>query len=315
MITLQIDIENTGVLDGLSLLDINAPGVEVIVAENRSYLVSVPANIPFGRLNFGDVIPAISGRPVLVSGITVVSSLPYAGFGNALQRVTPIINTQEATQQIADLSAIGGMAFFSCPEIFPLDHLLAVTTNVPGPHRIIVVLKVLSDDDVAKLGAGCAGGGGASTLVTQENGVPIVPLTGVNNFIGAGVGVTQSPFGTALIDIPGGALPPTQSVQFLDSATVDIIVGSSLTDGAIMVDACISDNTGRSSGYRFTFGVSATAAGLDCVQAPAVSPPILDIIPTALLVGTNVVLRLIGTGPGIPSDITYRIVDQIARFF
>ncbi len=86
MITLQIDIENTGVLDGLSLLDINAPGVEVIVAENRSYRVLVPANIPFGRLNFGDVIPPISGRPVLVSGITVVSSLPYAGLGNALQQ-------------------------------------------------------------------------------------------------------------------------------------------------------------------------------------------------------------------------------------
>ena len=314
MITLQIDVGNLGVLDGLSLLTLDAPGVEVNTVDNRSYIVIVPPSIPVGRVNLGDIIPSIGGRPVLLSGVTVASSLPYVGPGNALQRVTPVVGSQQAVQQIADLTARQGMAFFSCPEIFPLAHLLAVTTNVGGPHRIICVLKVLTDDDVAKMGTGCAGGG-TSELVTQQEGAVVVPQTGVNNFVGAGVGVTQTPAGTARIDIPGGALPPTQSVQFLDSATVDIVVGSSLTDGSIVIDACISDNTGRSAGYRFTIGVSATAAGLDCVQAPAAAPPIVDITPITLLVGTNVVLRLVGTGPGIPSDITYRIVDKIPRFF
>ncbi len=188
MITLQIDVGNLGVLDGLSLLTLDAPGVEVNTVDNRSYIVIVPPSIPVGRVNLGDIIPSIGGRPVLLSVVTVASSLPYVGPGNALQRVTPVVGSQQAVQQIADLTARQGMAFFSCPEIFPLAHLLAVTTNVGGPHRIICVLKVLTDDDVAKMGTGCAGGG-TSELVTQQEGAVVVPQTGVNNFVGAGVGV------------------------------------------------------------------------------------------------------------------------------
>ena len=102
----------------------------------------------------------------------------------------------------------------------------------------------------------------------------------------------------------GGSTPPS-TLAFLDDATTDITVGDT-DDGCIVMEASISKTNGESSCYRFMFGVSPTGVGMDCLEALS-DVPITDLEPTTLLVGSSVILRLVGSGTGVSSAIIYRI--------
>lgn len=155
------------------------------------------------------------------------------------------------------------------------------------------------------------GGGGGSFPETQQNGSTVVASTQIYNFVGAGVGVTGVG-NTATVNIPGGtAAPLTQT--FLDNTTTDIVVGT-LSDGCIVVHASISKTNGESTSYHFMFGVSPTGVGLtgfDCLQSDS-DVPIQNIAPQAALSGSNVILRLVGSGAGVQSGIAY-VVETIPR--
>ena len=150
------------------------------------------------------------------------------------------------------------------------------------------------------------GGGGGGFPETQQNGSTVVSSTQIYNFTGAGVSVTGAG-NTATVNIPGGsAAPSTQT--FLDNATTDIVVGT-LSDGCIVVHASISKTNGESTSYMFMFGVSPTgvsATGFDCPQADSDSP-VQNIDPTAVTSGSNVILRLVGSGTGVQSGIAYTV--------
>jgi len=148
-------------------------------------------------------------------------------------------------------------------------------------------------------------GGGAGAIEVRDDGTIVVPAATVLDFAGAGVTVVPIGPNTARIDIPGGGVPPLSTQLFLDSATTDIVVGTT-ADGCIVVDASISKQNGESTCYRFMFGVSATGVSMDCPRADS-DLPVQNITPQSALSGANVILRLVGSGAGVQSGIAYRV--------
>jgi hypothetical protein len=153
---------------------------------------------------------------------------------------------------------------------------------------------------VTAITAGGAGGG----LEVQDEGTTVVPLALVMDFRGAGVTATLVGSNTARIEIPGGSTPPSTQ-EFTDDVTTDIVVGDT-TDGLIVVDASISKDNDESTAFRFMFGSSATGVTMDCLQVDS-NVPVTDIEPQSAISGTDIILRLVGTGIGIDSAISYRI--------
>lgn len=156
------------------------------------------------------------------------------------------------------------------------------------------------------------GGGSGGFPETQKDGAQIVAATAIYNFTGPGVTVTAGPGNSAVVDISGVA--PVQTLTFLDNAITDVPVGTTTTDGCIVVDASISKVNGESTCFRFMFGVSPTGAGVagfDCLQSDS-DQPIQDIVPQSFTSGTTVFLRLDGQGTGVQSGIAYT-VRSIAR--
>lgn len=215
MYTLQIDVQSTNPLDGTTQLDINAPGVTVDKVTNRTVIVTLDGTqVPnFGRLDPGQVvesqIPRLAGKVLMLVGFSATADgQPFPVFGNTLARVTPRQGAQEGIEPLANLGdlAVQGMVF-GTPELFPLAHLIALTTTVAGPTRLIFVLQELTDDDVVKLG--CCGGGGAggAPLQVNDEGIPVDLNTTLLNFTGAGVTATPAgPPGAVNVTIPGAGL-------------------------------------------------------------------------------------------------------------
>jgi hypothetical protein len=213
MYTLQIDVLSDTPLDGTTPLNIDQPGVTVDRETNRTLIVTLDAvTVPlFGRIDPGQVIesqlPRLAGKPLLLIGFSATAAgqpFPLGPESDVLQRVTPIQGVQEGIQTIADLGevAVQGMVFGD-PQIFPLAHIIAITTTVAGPTRLIFVLKELTDEDVVKLG--CCDGGG-SPLTTEDEGALVDADTTLYNFIGAGVtAAAAGPPGEVDVTIPGAA--------------------------------------------------------------------------------------------------------------
>ncbi len=196
MYTLQIDVLSTTPLDGTTPLNIDQPGVTVDRATNRTIIVTLDGTtVPFfGRIDPGQVIesqlPSLAGRALMLIGFSATAAgQPFPGGGtDTLARVTPLQGTQEAVQVIADLgdAAVQGMVFGD-PEIFPLAHLIALTTSIVGPTRLIFVLKELTDDDVVKLGC-CVPDDVGQPLTIQDEGVDVDTDTSLINFLAETVG-------------------------------------------------------------------------------------------------------------------------------
>lgn len=157
------------------------------------------------------------------------------------------------------------------------------------------------------------GGGDGSGINVQDEGAVVQIGTLTLNFVGAGV--TAAVGGPNLVDvsIPGGAVAPLFSQDFLDNTTVDQLIGTT-SDGCICVDFSLSNVSGDSTCYRFTVGVSATGLGFDCLQIPSDSP-LTTVVPTAVIVGLQVFLRLTGIGAGTNTGLRGRVVDTVPRGF
>ncbi len=157
--------------------------------------------------------------------------------------------------------------------------------------------------------------GGGNVIEVQDDGVSIEDALALLDFTGAGVQATQTAAGQVQVDIPGGSAPPLQSAQFLDNANLDLVVGT-VADGCIVVDLSASNQLGESVCFRVTIGVAPSGPDHDCMQVRGVPPGDLTTIDTqTLLVGPNIVLRLVGSGAGTLTGVNYRIVDSIPRFF
>lgn len=207
MYTLQIDAQSAAPLDGVTPLDINAPGVTVDKSTNRTIIVTLDGTLvpAFGRIDPGQVIesqiPRLAGKVLMLIGFSATANgQPFPAAGNTLDRVTPLQGAQEGIQTLANLgdAAVQGMVF-GTPELFPLAHLIALTTTVAGPTRLIFVLKELTDEDVVKLGC-CSG----SPLEVDDEGALVDADTTLMNFIGAGVTAAPAgPVGAVDVTIPG----------------------------------------------------------------------------------------------------------------
>ena len=158
------------------------------------------------------------------------------------------------------------------------------------------------------------GGGGGGFPEVQDEGATVVPAADTFNFVGPGVSVTQSPAGTARVDVPGGSLPPLQSATFADNSNQDLTLGPD-TNGYYAVEANISKSNGQSTSYRIDVAVSSTPAADLSVLIVDSDVLVTDIDITAVIVAGQVTLRLVGTGTGVTTTVNYRIVDSIVRAF
>lgn len=151
------------------------------------------------------------------------------------------------------------------------------------------------------------GGGGVAGVEVQDEGIVVQPVTTIFDFAGAGVTAVPIGLDKVRVDIPGGAVPPLNTLNFLDNVTTDIIVGTN-AEGCIVVDASISKVNGEATCYRFMFGISATGTTMDCPKADS-DVPITALSPVSAMVAGNVILRLVGSGVGIQSGIAYRVAS------
>lgn len=157
------------------------------------------------------------------------------------------------------------------------------------------------------------GGGGGDLPDVEDDGLLVVPDTEFFNFVGPGVSVTSGPGARANISIPGGATPPLQTTNFNDNATVDLLLGP-VTEGYFALEGSISNALGASKGIRADVGVSGTGAVASILQVDS-NVPLVTLSFSAVVAAGQVYLRLIGSGPGTPTTINYRVVDSILRAF
>lgn len=254
----------------------------------------------------------------LVTFLWIQGSVPGAP-GASVDLVDAVDGTPLLQRSIASLA--GESSFFRLGIFIPQGSMLRVSGlagSAAAPIKVRLHIQFLNDakNIAAVLEAQCCiedGGGGEETeLAVQQNG-GLIALTSILNFLG-NVNVADDPPNNRVnVEVLGGGA--VQNQAFLDDATVDLVVGAANTlppPGTITVDANISDVSGKSTAYRFTIGVSGTGAATDCMQVDA-GTPILDIEYTALIIGTDVVLRLAGSGAGIQSVITYQVVRTLPR--
>jgi hypothetical protein len=236
-----------------------------------------------------------------------------AGSGALIEIIDNTSGTPIVLKQIDD---IAGKSIVYLDDGILIPQGSAVRVEGAGPGVLRYHVTFLDPQGLALLAAIAIAtqkktGPVGSSLEVQDEGTIVVPLTAVMNFVGDGVAATLTGPNTAQIDIPGGALPPVLTKVFLDDTTEDIVVGTT-SDGEINVEANISKDNGESAGFRFTFGVSATGVGLDCVQVDS-DVPLTDIEPSSALSGTNVLLRLTGSGAGASTGIAYRVLSSLPR--
>lgn len=113
-------------------------------------------------------------------------------------------------------------------------------------------------------------------------------------------------------DRGGGGGPPLQTRTFTDDQTVDLVVGTVVTDACLAIDLALSNTLGGVTCYRLTFAVSETGIEMDCPQTDS-DVPVDTVEPQPAIVGAQIVLRLVGVGPGTPTLAAYRVEDSLPR--
>lgn len=186
-----------------------------------------------------------------------------------------------------------------------IDGASTLVLNVNGSSELLK-----SDGENWQLFNPASGGGFPEV---QDEGVAAVQSADTFNFVGSGVSVTESPVGTAVVDIPGGSLPPLQSETFLDNANQDLILGPDTSDYAITAN--ISKANGESTRYEIGIATSSTPSGNLSNLIIDSDVPVTDIDIQLIVASGQVALRLVGTGTGITTTVNYRIVDSIVRAF
>lgn len=163
--TLQINVGTTAPLDGVTPLNLSAPGVTVDLTSNRTLQVNLDGALfpALGRIDPGEIaenmIPSLAGKAMLMTSFTAVSAGGvYPVTGNELRLITPaqLPGPVEGTFIIRNLGEVPfapGIPVvgqvFDRKTIFPYRHLMGFETTVGGPHVLVIVLRPLTDGDVA----------------------------------------------------------------------------------------------------------------------------------------------------------------------
>lgn len=168
--TLRIVKQGAAVLDGSTLLDLDAPGVTVSSTPGGEITVIVPDGVALGAIDPGSVLErgaqADSGRPYAVCAMSAVSSGGgYTAGTNQFGRTTPTAGAQQNSEVIMDLNATGGLPA-GARFIFMSGFQLTMETSVAGPHELNFLMKSLDDMDLARStveGEGSAGSGAVAS--------------------------------------------------------------------------------------------------------------------------------------------------------
>ena len=158
--TLKIVVEDTAPLDGTTPLDIKGAGVVVNRTDNRTATITLPAGTALGRIDPGQVIenqdPAQNGVPMLMTAWQVSSDAPYSsGDLIELSRISPPATSGGAgyfSVISSDLSSEPMPGGWFAPEVFPVDHELAISSGaIAGPHEIIIQLQCLNEQALGQV--------------------------------------------------------------------------------------------------------------------------------------------------------------------
>lgn len=103
-------------------------------------------------------------------------------------------------------------------------------------------------------------------------------------------------------------LETTFSASFPDNGTLDLPVGTTAAPGAYFLDVSIRDQaTGAVDAYEITAAISDAGAAPGNPKVVPGSDPVTTVDPTVVNVGSSVVLRLTGSGPGNTIEVRYRV--------
>lgn len=153
LVTVEINKFGAGALDAATPLNLNTPGVIQNRVNNTTLQVTVPSTVALGLIDLNQLwygtAPVQQGAAMLLVRGTATSSGGAYGLGARFARRSPPDPTSATTNEVIFqlLSANGGQ-YTGIPRLFPVGHLLVVSSGVvAGPHRIVMVLKTFADPD------------------------------------------------------------------------------------------------------------------------------------------------------------------------
>lgn len=144
--TLRIIKLGAADLDGATALDITGAGVTVDRSLSGRITVTVPDGTALGTIDPGGVLEAAgeTGHTFELLQMTAVSNALYSGgTTNNIQRVIGA-----NAESLIDLTAENGDALRGKLWFQP-EVLVAVNTDVGGPHELNIYLKQVEDEDFA----------------------------------------------------------------------------------------------------------------------------------------------------------------------
>ena len=185
------------------------------------------------------------------------------------------------------------------------DHRHAVPVGPP-------VTVIGSDNEQGSSDAFARADHGHRLELIGQLGGSLVGARPAVNVTGAGASLVDDPANDRLIlDVPGTGVP-LQTRAFTDDQTVDLVVGSQASDACVYVDLALSNANGEVTCYRLTLSTSPTGVGLDCPETLSDSP-LTTVEPTAVVSGGQIIVRLVGSGPGTSTAAAYRVSDTLPR--
>lgn len=178
--TLRIVKLGAADLDGSTPLDLTAAGVLIDRTLGGTITVTVPDGVALGTIDPGEVLEAAgeTGNTYILLQATAVSAAVYSGgTTNNIQRVVGV-----TSEELADLTATNGAAL-NGKILFQPDVLIAVNTDVGGPHELNIHIKRLTDDDLTISALGISGTTPATDAASfqdkfafdGDNGTTILP--------------------------------------------------------------------------------------------------------------------------------------------
>lgn len=306
--TLRIVKQGTAVLDGTTLLNLDAPGVELDNTVSGIVVVTIPNSVSFGLLDLGAISGISTERAFSIAQLSMASAGGAYTTGDIVERVTPTAGAVSNRDTIYDLDVVageGGGSPTRSRQVFMPGFLIAFTTVTAGDHVISLLVKNVADEDLIATITNTTGGAAIASDVTA-------PGTLTDNKVVVGDG------GVAIktvdnVDIQGNTIAHTNPAAASTTNTVvysTFLNTNSGLEEAIRIESFVTDLALRDAELIFYTLISGLLQPVLHIgdkeiflQPPSGENRTILLTATNFLTGASAdVLRLLVTDTGAGSD-------------